>query len=90
MRAFAPLVVGLPIEETLADLGGFSRRLGDDSPMRWLGPEKGVAHMAHGAIVNAMWDLRARRAGKPLWRVLAELKPEEIVVARRLPLLATR
>src|SRR3954454_16486934 len=79
VRAFAPLVVGLAAEEALADPGAFSRRLGADSPMRWLGPEKGVAHMAHGAIVNALWDLRARRAGQPLWLQLAELSPEELV-----------
>jgi L-fuconate dehydratase len=79
IKAFAPLVVGLEVADALGDLGGFSRRLGDDSPLRWLGPEKGVVHMAHGAIVNAMWDLRARREGKPLWRLLGELSPEELV-----------
>jgi L-fuconate dehydratase len=79
IKAFAPLVVGLDVVEALGDLGGFSRRLGDDSPLRWLGPEKGVVHMAHGAIVNAMWDLRARREGKPLWRLLGELSAEELV-----------
>ncbi|HEY6888982.1 MAG TPA: enolase C-terminal domain-like protein [Solirubrobacter sp.] len=79
VRAFAPLVVGVAVEEALADPGAFSRRLGADSPMRWLGPEKGVAHMAHGAIVNALWDLRARRAGQPLWLHLAGLSPEELV-----------
>lgn len=79
VRAFAPLVVGLGVEEALNNPGGFSRRLGSDSPMRWLGPEKGVAHMAHGAIVNALWDLRARRAGQPLWEHLSALSPEELV-----------
>jgi L-fuconate dehydratase len=79
IEAFAPALIGSPVGSTLADLGSFSRRLGDDSPMRWLGPDKGVVHMAHGALVNAMWDLRARRTGKPLWRLLAELAPEELV-----------
>jgi L-fuconate dehydratase len=79
VKAFAPSVIGLAVEPALADPGAFSRLLGDDSPMRWLGPEKGVVHMAHGAIVNALWDLRARREGKPLWRLLAELSPEEIL-----------
>jgi L-fuconate dehydratase len=79
IEAFTPAVVGLPVDATLADLGAFSRRLGADSPLRWLGPEKGVVHMAHGALVNALWDLRARREGKPLWRLLAELDPEELV-----------
>jgi len=79
IRALAPLVVGLDADEALADLGGFSRRLVWDSPLRWLGPEKGVVHMAIGAVVNAMWDLRAKLAGQPLWRLLAGLSPEEIV-----------
>ena len=50
-----------------------------DSQLRWLGPEKGVMHMAIGAVVNACWDLMARRAGKPLWRLLAEMSPAELV-----------
>jgi L-fuconate dehydratase len=79
VRSYAPLVVGLAVEDALQDPGAFSRRLGGDSPMRWLGPEKGVAHMAHGAIVNALWDLRARRAGQPLWLHLAQRTPEELV-----------
>src|SRR4051812_13845633 len=79
VRAFAPLVIGLAVEEALSDPGAFSRRLGADSPMRWLGPDKGVAHMAHGAIVNALWDLKARRAQQPLWLLLSELSPEELV-----------
>jgi len=79
IRALAPLVVGLDAGEALADLGGFSRRLVWDSPLRWLGPEKGVIHMAIGAVVNAMWDLRAKLAGQPLWRLLAGLSPEELV-----------
>jgi L-fuconate dehydratase len=79
VRAFAPLVIGLDVDAALRDPGAFSRRLGDDSQMRWLGPEKGVVHMAHGGIVNALWDLRARREGKPLWALLADLQPEELV-----------
>jgi L-fuconate dehydratase len=79
IEAFAPSLVVQPVDATLADLGAFSRRLGADSPMRWLGPEKGVVHMAHGVVVNALWDLRARRAGLPLWRLLAGLEPEELV-----------
>ena len=68
-----------------SDLGGLARRLAGDSPLRWLGPERGVVHMAIGAVLNACWDLAARRAGKPLWLLLAELSPEEIVGAGRLP-----
>ena len=79
IRALEPLVAGRDVDETLADLGGLNRRLVWDSPLRWLGPECGVAHMAIGAVVNACWDLAARRAGKPLWLLLAELTPDEIV-----------
>lgn len=79
VRALAPLVVGLPVEEVLNDLGGFSRRLTGDSQLRWLGPEKGAIHMAAAAIVNAVWDLYGRRTGKPVWRLLAELSPEQLV-----------
>lgn len=77
--ALAPQVLGRDVDEVLADLGGFSRELVGDSQLRWLGPEKGVMHMAIGAVVNAAWDLRARRAGQPLWLHLASLSPEEIV-----------
>lgn len=79
VRALAPLVVGLPVEEVLADLGGFSRRLTGDSQLRWLGPEKGAIHMAAAAIVNAVWDLYGRRTGKPVWLLLSELSPEQLV-----------
>jgi L-fuconate dehydratase len=73
------LVVGREVEEIVADLGGFARGLTGDSQLRWLGPEKGIMHMAIGAVVNAAWDLAARRAGKPLWRFIADMSPEEIV-----------
>jgi L-fuconate dehydratase len=79
IRALEPLVRGLAVDGVLADLGGFSRRLVWDSPLRWLGPEKGVMHMAIGAVVNAVWDLSARREGKPLWKLLADLSPRQLV-----------
>ncbi|MFC8430912.1 L-fuconate dehydratase [Streptomyces sp. NPDC057253] len=79
VRALAPLVVGLPVEEVIGDLGAFSRRLTGDSQLRWLGPEKGAIHMAAAAIVNAVWDLYGRRTGKPVWRLLSELSPEQLV-----------
>jgi L-fuconate dehydratase len=72
-------VVGLDVETTLSDLGGFWKSLVHDSQLRWLGPEKGVMHMAIGAVVNAVWDLAAKRAGVPLWKLLADLSPEQIV-----------
>jgi L-fuconate dehydratase len=79
VHALAQLVVGLPIDDVLGDLQGFSARLTGDSQLRWLGPHKGVIHMAAGAIVNATWDLYARRERKPLWRLLAEMSPAQLV-----------
>src|SRR5215217_7187821 len=72
-------LVGRPVDELCADPGSLSRDLIGDSQLRWLGPEKGVMHMAIGAVVNAVWDLAAKRAEKPLWRLLADLSPEQIV-----------
>jgi L-fuconate dehydratase len=72
-------VVGRPVAGVVGDLGGFSAALVGDSQLRWLGPEKGVMHMAIGAVVNAAWDLAAKVAGKPVWRLLADLTPEEVV-----------
>jgi L-fuconate dehydratase len=79
IRAVEPLVVGLDVDEVLGDLGAFSRRLVGDSPLRWLGPEKGVIHMAIGAVVNAMWDMLATRENKPLWKLLADMSPQQLV-----------
>ncbi|AMB58131.1 L-fuconate dehydratase [Microterricola viridarii] len=72
-------LVGRNVEELLSDMGATSRLFMHDSQLRWLGPEKGVMHMAIGAVINALWDLRAKREGKPLWQLLAALSPEEIV-----------
>jgi L-fuconate dehydratase len=77
--ALRHLVVGKDVETMLSDLGAFARSLTNDSHLRWLGPEKGVIHMAIGAIINAAWDMAARRAGKPVWRLIAEMAPEELV-----------
>ena len=79
IRAFEPFLAGRDLDEILADLGGLSRTLTGDSPLRWLGPERGVVHMAIGAVLNACWDLAARRAGQPLWQLLAGLSPAELV-----------
>jgi L-fuconate dehydratase len=72
-------VVGRRVEDIVGDLGAFSASLIGDSQLRWLGPEKGVIHMAIGAVVNAAWDLAAKIAGKPVWRLLADMTPEQIV-----------
>ena len=77
--ALRPLVVGRRVEDVLDDLGAFAQSLTNDSHLRWLGPEKGVMHMAIGAVINATWDMAARRAGKPVWRLIADMSPEQIL-----------
>ena len=72
-------VVGLTLEEIAADMAGFWRALVADSQLRWLGPEKGVVHLATAALVNAVWDLYAKLEGKPLWKLLADMTPEQLV-----------
>jgi L-fuconate dehydratase len=67
------------LDELLSHLGEVSRALVHDSQFRWIGPEKGAAHMAAGAVLNALWDLKAKRAGLPLWELLARMTPEELV-----------
>src|SRR5690242_16513318 len=79
--ALAPHVVGATVEELVSDLRGFWRRLVTDSQLRWLGPEKGVIHLATAALINAVWDLYARVEGKPLWKLLADTEPEQLVRA---------
>jgi L-fuconate dehydratase len=79
--ALSDLVVGRDVDDVLGDLGAFARSLTDESHLRWLGPEKGVMHMAIGGVINAAWDMAARRAGLPLWRFIAGMTPERIVAA---------
>jgi L-fuconate dehydratase len=79
INALADHLLGLDVDSTLADMGAIARSFVDDSQLRWLGPEKGVMHMAISAVVNALWDLRAKRAGLPLWDLLSRMTPEEIV-----------
>ena len=78
-RALAPLVLGLSLRDVTSDMGAFWRRIVGDSQLRWVGPEKGVIHLATAAVVNAVWDLWAKAEGKPLWKLLADMSPEEIV-----------
>jgi L-fuconate dehydratase len=79
IEALSHHVLGVPVDELTADLGGLSRRLVTDTQLRWLGPEKGVIHLATAALVNAVWDLYAKLEGKPLWKLLSDLPPDEIV-----------
>ncbi|MCX4583276.1 enolase C-terminal domain-like protein [Streptomyces sp. NBC_01481] len=79
IEALRPHVVGRPAPRTAADLAALHIELTHDSQLRWLGPEKGVMHMAAGAVVNAAWDLAAKRAGQPVWEFLASMSPEELL-----------
>lgn len=81
-------LLGRSVEASVADLGSVYRELNGDSQLRWLGPEKGVEHLALAAVMNAMWDLAARVAGKPLWQLLAEMTPEQLVDAADLKYLS--
>lgn len=78
IEAMRHLVVGQDISNILKHPGGFWRHLTSDSQLRWIGPEKGAIHLATGAIVNAVWDLLAKHAGKPVWRLVADMPAEEI------------
>lgn len=75
----APLVVGQSLDELTADWGKTWRYLTSDSQLRWIGPDKGVIHLALGALVNALWDLWAKTLGRPVWQVVADMTPEEVV-----------
>ncbi len=78
-HALEPLVIGRSIEGLEADMGAFWREIVGDSQLRWIGPEKGAIHLATAAVVNAVWDLLAKRAGKPLWKLLVDMTPEQLV-----------
>lgn len=81
LKYLAQQAVGRSLSSITGDLCAFSRLLTDDSQFRWLGPEKGAIHMAAGGLINAVWDLYAKAERKPLWRLLAEMQPEQIVSA---------
>lgn len=79
-KSLAPLVVGLTLEEITADMGAFWHHMtAGDSQLRWIGPEKGAIHLATAAIVNGVWDLWAKSKGKPVWKLLVDMSPEELV-----------
>jgi L-fuconate dehydratase len=81
VRALEHLVVGRKLDDITSDMCGFWRSLASEDQLRWLGPEKGIIHLATGAVVNAVWDLWAKSEGKPLFRLLVDLEPEELVSA---------
>ena len=77
--SMSQVLLGRNVEDFLDNMRSAWDLLVGDSQLRWLGPEKGVEHMAIGAVLSALWDIKAKRAGKPLWRLLAEMEPEELV-----------
>ena len=77
--AYRPFVVGRTLEEIVTNFRGFWRSLVGEGQLRWIGPEKGVIHLAASAILNAVWDLYAKSQGKPLWKLLVDMKPEDLV-----------
>lgn len=79
IQAMEHLLIGLDLDDIAADMGRFWRRVTSDSQLRWIGPDKGAIHLATGAVVNAVWDLWAKQAGKPVWQLVADLSPEELV-----------
>ena len=79
IEAMRHLVVGLDLAWIAEDMGRFWRHVTSDSQLRWIGPDKGAMHLATGAVVNAVWDLWAKSEGKPVWQLVADMSPEELV-----------
>ena len=79
VNALAPIVVGRTLASIVADMSGFWRAVTGDHQLRWIGPEKGAIHLAAAAIVNAVWDLYAKVEAKPLWKLLVDMSPEQLV-----------
>jgi L-fuconate dehydratase len=78
-RFYAQRLVGRDIEEVMAGFGALQKQMADEQQFRWLGPHKGVVHLALGSVTNACWDLWAKRRGVPLWKLLLDLTPEQLV-----------
>ena len=79
VKSLEPFIVGKTLQDITADMGAFWRAITGDSQLRWLGPDKGVIHLATAAIVNAVWDLWAKSEGKPVWKLLVDMSPEQLV-----------
>jgi L-fuconate dehydratase len=79
IEAMSHLLVGLELDWIAADMGRFWRHVTSDSQLRWIGPDKGAIHLATGAVVNAVWDLWAKAEGKPVWQLVADMSPAELV-----------
>ncbi len=81
INALAPIVIGRSLEEITSDMRGFWRSITGEQQLRWIGPEKGAIHLASAALINAVWDLYAKAEHKPLWKLLVDMTPEELVAA---------
>ena len=81
IQAMEHLLIGLKLDWISEDMGRFWRYITSDSQLRWIGPDKGAIHLATGAVVNAVWDLWAKAEGKPLWKLVTDMTPEELVRA---------
>src|SRR5678816_2503566 len=81
IETLGSFLVGKTLDSLTSDLAGFWYSMTGDSQLRWLGPEKGVVHIAAAAVINAVWDLYAKARRKPLWKLLVDMEPEEIVSA---------
>lgn len=79
VKALSTLVIGKTLEEIVSDFRGFYRLLSNDGQMRWIGPEKGVIQLATAAILNAIWDMWAHAEGKPLWKLLVDMDPRQLI-----------
>ncbi|MBM3800429.1 MAG: fuconate dehydratase [Actinobacteria bacterium] len=79
IEMLSTLVVGRRLSDIVDDMGGFWRQVTNHSQLRWLGPDKGVIHLATAALVNAVWDLWAKERGVPVWKLVADLSPEQFV-----------
>jgi len=79
INALAPIVIGRTLESITSDMRGFWRAVTGEQQLRWIGPEKGAIHLASAALINAVWDLYAKVEGKPLWKLLVDMSPEQLV-----------
>lgn len=79
IHSLSYLIKGKTLESFTENMGAFWKMITSDSQLRWLGPEKGVIHLATGAVVNAVWDLYAKTEKKPLWKLLADMTPQQLV-----------
>ena len=79
LQSLAPLIEGKTLSSITDNMGTFWREITGDSQLRWIGPDKGAIHLATAAIVNAVWDMWAKKEGKPVWKLLVDMTPEQLV-----------